>query len=157
MAFLFLDRSSSEMRVNFTAVRQGLTFRRRLPFRHGNRLFAEGEAALGYVTVRYGWHTELAHSGRYGHCWYGCCGADPEIADLERSQRNSRSEQPRPELWRREVGVDRDAMLLEPEPHIPDNPDVSSIPTVDIPDVADIPTTSIFPAVAVPIVIPPPS
>src|SRR5258705_9908875 len=33
------------------------------------------------------------------------------------------------------VGVDDEAMLLEPEPHIPDIPDVSSIPVdVDIPD-----------------------
>jgi hypothetical protein len=38
-----------------------------------------------------------------------------------------------------EVGVDDAAMLLEPEPHIPDNPDVSSIPEdVDSPDVAEI-------------------
>src|SRR5438445_5870517 len=38
-----------------------------------------------------------------------------------------------------DVGVDDEAMLLEPEPHIPDNPDVSSIPeVVDVPDVADI-------------------
>jgi len=37
------------------------------------------------------------------------------------------------------VGVDDAAMLLEPEPHIPDNPDVSSIPeVVDTPDVAEI-------------------
>ena len=39
-----------------------------------------------------------------------------------------------------DVGVDDEAMLLEPEPHIPDMPEVSSIPeVVDIPDVADIP------------------
>src|SRR3954453_14469606 len=39
-----------------------------------------------------------------------------------------------------DVGVDDEAMLLEPEPHIPDIPDVSSIPEdVDIPAVADIP------------------
>jgi len=39
-----------------------------------------------------------------------------------------------------DVGVDDEAILLEPEPHIPDNPDVSSMPeVVDIPDVADIP------------------
>jgi hypothetical protein len=38
-----------------------------------------------------------------------------------------------------DVGVDDEAMLLEPEPHIPDNPDVSSIPEeVDTPDVAEI-------------------
>ena len=37
------------------------------------------------------------------------------------------------------VGFDDAAMLLEPEQHIPDNPDVASIPEViDIPDVADI-------------------
>jgi hypothetical protein len=37
------------------------------------------------------------------------------------------------------VGVDDEAMLVEPEPHIPDNPDVSSIPEeVDTPDVAEI-------------------
>jgi len=57
-----------------------------------------------------------------------------------------------------ELGVDDDAMLLEPEPHIPDNPDVSSIPElVDIPDVADIPDDVDIPDVAAPIVIPPPS
>src|SRR5216683_2086573 len=34
-----------------------------------------------------------------------------------------------------DVGVDDEAMLLEPEPHIPDIPDVSSIPAdADIPD-----------------------
>jgi hypothetical protein len=54
-----------------------------------------------------------------------------------------------------EVGVDEEAMLLEPEPHIPDNPDVSSIPEVaDIPDDVDIPAVA---DVAVPMVIPPPS
>ena len=38
-----------------------------------------------------------------------------------------------------DVGVDDDAMLVEPEPHIPDIPDVSSIPEdVDIPDGTDI-------------------
>jgi hypothetical protein len=57
-----------------------------------------------------------------------------------------------------DVGVDDEAMLLEPEPHIPDNPDVSIIPeVVDIPDVADdvgIPDVAAVPA---PIVTPPPS
>jgi hypothetical protein len=38
-----------------------------------------------------------------------------------------------------DVGVDDAAMLLEPEPHIPVNPDVSSMPEdVDSPDVAEI-------------------
>ncbi len=38
-----------------------------------------------------------------------------------------------------DVGVDDDAMLLEPEPHIPDIPDVSSSPEdVDIPNGTDI-------------------
>jgi hypothetical protein len=38
-----------------------------------------------------------------------------------------------------DVGVDDEAMLLEPEPHIPDIPDVSSIPEdVDIPNGTDI-------------------
>ena len=38
-----------------------------------------------------------------------------------------------------DVGVDDEAMLLEPEPHIPDIPDVSSIPeAVDIPGGIDI-------------------
>ena len=37
------------------------------------------------------------------------------------------------------VGFDDAAMLLEPEPHIPVNPDVASVPEVsDTPDVADI-------------------
>jgi hypothetical protein len=39
-----------------------------------------------------------------------------------------------------DVGVDDEAMLVEPEPHIPDVPEVSSIPEdVDIPEDADIP------------------
>jgi hypothetical protein len=64
------------------------------------------------------------------------------------------------------VGVDDEAMLLEPDPHIPDNPDVSSIPEgVDTPDVAeiaddvDIPDDAMVPDVApvLPVAIPPPS
>jgi hypothetical protein len=54
-----------------------------------------------------------------------------------------------------DVGADDEAMLLEPEPHIPDNPGVSSIPeVVEIPDDVDIPDVA---TVAVPIVVPPPS
>jgi hypothetical protein len=63
-----------------------------------------------------------------------------------------------------DVGADDEAMLLEPEPHIPDNPAVSSIPEVadipddvDIPDVAMVPEVAAVAGVAVPIVIPPPS
>jgi len=49
-----------------------------------------------------------------------------------------------------DVGVDDEATLLEPEPHIPDNPVVSSIPeVVDIPDVADIPDDIDVPDIAV--------
>jgi hypothetical protein len=66
-----------------------------------------------------------------------------------------------------DVGLDDAAVLLEPEPHIPDNPDVSIMPEdVDTPDVADtavdveIPPR-VVPAVAgivpVAIAIPPPS
>ena len=48
-----------------------------------------------------------------------------------------------------DVGVDDEAMLLEPAPHIPDNPDVSNIPEdVDIPDVAEIPDDVDIPDVA---------
>jgi hypothetical protein len=60
-----------------------------------------------------------------------------------------------------DVGVDDEATLLEPAPHIPDNPDVSSIPEdVDIPDVAEIPGDVDVPdvapvaGVAVPVAIP---
>jgi hypothetical protein len=63
-----------------------------------------------------------------------------------------------------DVGVDDEAMLLEPEPHIPDMPEVSSIPdVVGIPDDVDIPDVAIVPDVAavavagVPTPIPPPS
>ena len=63
-----------------------------------------------------------------------------------------------------DVGVEEEAMLLEPEPHIPDMPEVCSMPeVVDIPDVADIPDDVDIPDVAavagavVPIAIPPPS
>jgi hypothetical protein len=37
-----------------------------------------------------------------------------------------------------DVGVDDEAMLLEPEPHIPDMPDVSTPEIVDIPGGIDI-------------------
>jgi hypothetical protein len=66
-----------------------------------------------------------------------------------------------------DVGVDDEAILLDPEPHIPDSPVVSSIPElVDIPDVADIPDdidVAVAPdvaavaGVAAPAAIPPPS
>jgi hypothetical protein len=65
-----------------------------------------------------------------------------------------------------DVGLDDEVTLLEPEPHIPDNPDVSSIPEdVDMPDVAeiaddvDVPDVAAVAGVVVPvaIAIPPPS
>jgi len=77
-----------------------------------------------------------------------------------------------------DVGVDDAAILLEPEPHIPVNPDVSSVPEdvdspdvaviavdIDIPDDVDIPNGATPPDVAavagaeipVAIPIPPPS
>jgi hypothetical protein len=60
-----------------------------------------------------------------------------------------------------DVGADDEAMLLDPEPHMPDNPEVSIIPeVVEIPDVAGIPDDVDIPdvaAVAAPIVTPPPS
>jgi hypothetical protein len=71
-----------------------------------------------------------------------------------------------------DVGLDDSAMLLEPEPHIPVNPDVSSIPEdvaspevaeiavdVDIPDDATPPVVAAVVGIVVPvaIAIPPPS
>jgi hypothetical protein len=57
-----------------------------------------------------------------------------------------------------DVGADDEATLLDPEPHMPDNPAVSSIPDdVDVPDVAMVPKFAPVAGVAVPIVIPPPS
>ena len=57
-----------------------------------------------------------------------------------------------------DVGVDDEAILLEPEPHIPDDPDVSSIPeVVDIPDDVDVPDVAVVADVVAPIVVPPPS
>jgi hypothetical protein len=56
-----------------------------------------------------------------------------------------------------------EAMLLEPEPHIPDMPELPNMPEVgDIPDVADMPGDIDIPDAAVagaivPIVTPPPS
>jgi hypothetical protein len=54
-----------------------------------------------------------------------------------------------------DVGIDDAAMLLEPEPHIPDIPDVSIIPEdVDIPGIAvvsgvAVPVVTVLPVVAV--------
>lgn len=63
-----------------------------------------------------------------------------------------------------DVGVDEDAMLLEPEPHIPDSPEVCSIPdVVDIPDVDEVLDIAIesdmapVAGVVLPTAIPPPS
>jgi hypothetical protein len=65
-----------------------------------------------------------------------------------------------------DVGLDDAVMLLEPEPHIPVSPDVSTIPEdVDTPDVAEIAVDVEIPGVApvagavvpVAIAIPPPS
>jgi hypothetical protein len=70
-----------------------------------------------------------------------------------------------------DVGLDDAAMLLDPEPHVPVNPDVSSIPEdvdspdvaeiavdVDIPDEVDIPDVAAVAGIVVPaIAIPPPS
>jgi len=65
-----------------------------------------------------------------------------------------------------DVGFDDAVMLLEPEPHIPVSPDVSTIPEdVDTPDVAEIAVDVEIPGVAavagvvvpVAIAIPPPS
>jgi hypothetical protein len=65
-----------------------------------------------------------------------------------------------------DVGFDDAVMLLDPEPHVPVNPDVSGIPEdVDSPEVAeiaadvDIPGDGAAAGVAVPvaIAIPPPS
>jgi hypothetical protein len=60
--------------------------------------------------------------------------------------------------------LDDAVMLLEPEPHIPVNPDVSSMPEdVDTPDVVeiavdvDIPDDAGAAGGVVPVVIPPPS
>jgi hypothetical protein len=57
-----------------------------------------------------------------------------------------------------DVGAEEEAMLLEPEPHIPDMPEVSGIPDVDdIPVDAGIPDVAAVAGAVVPIVTPPPS
>src|SRR6195256_2152193 len=67
-----------------------------------------------------------------------------------------------------DVGVDDEAILLEPEPHIPDIPDVSGIPeVVDIPDPDDVdvavpdiavaPDVAAVAGIAAPTAVPPPS
>jgi hypothetical protein len=65
---------------------------------------------------------------------------------------------PPPVVGDMDVGVDDEAMLLDPEPHIPDDPDVSSIPDVaDIPDVAVLPAAAAVAGAEVPAAVPPPS
>jgi hypothetical protein len=72
-----------------------------------------------------------------------------------------------------DVGVDDEAMLLEPEPHIPDIPEVSSIPEavevpagadgtdicedVDVPGVAVGSVVAAVAGAAAPAAVPPPS
>ncbi|WP_426418923.1 hypothetical protein [Bradyrhizobium genosp. A] len=56
-----------------------------------------------------------------------------------------------------DVGVDEAATLPEPEPHIPDIPEVSSVPVaIEPPELADIPDVGIPGAGAVAGVAPPP-
>src|SRR3978361_196641 len=56
------------------------------------------------------------------------------------------------------VGVDDAVTLLEPEPHIPDVPEVCIIPeVVDIPDDIELPEVAPVAGAAVPAAIPPPS
>jgi len=63
-----------------------------------------------------------------------------------------------------DVGVEDAAMLLDPEPHIPDMPEVCSIPDVaeipddvEVPGEVDIPGVAAVAGAAVPTPIPPPS
>jgi hypothetical protein len=59
-----------------------------------------------------------------------------------------------------DVGVEDAAMLLEPEPHIPDMPEVCSMPDVvdvDGADEVDVPDVAAVAGAAVPMAIPPPS
>ena len=69
-----------------------------------------------------------------------------------------------------DVGVEEDAMLLEPEPHIPDVPDVSSVPddigissVSEVADEGDVPEFAVAPVfaavagAALPDAVPPPS
>jgi hypothetical protein len=65
-----------------------------------------------------------------------------------------------------DVGVDDAAILLEPEPHIPDNPDVSGVPEVvdtpddielDVPGMAMSPDVAAVAGAAAPAAVPPPS
>jgi hypothetical protein len=62
------------------------------------------------------------------------------------------------------VGVEDETTLPEPEPHIPDRPEVSTIPdvagipdVVDIPDEVDIPNVAAVAGAVAPTVVPPPS
>jgi hypothetical protein len=139
-----------------------------VPPRHGNRFVGEVETAGGDATV-----------GMVGTNGVGPTVGDTVIvgtAAAELTPRLPISNDPNGSPVRAappgvvgdvDVGADDEATLLEPEPHIPDNPDVSSIPEdVDVPDVADIPDDAGIPddvdvpeiaAVPAPIVIPPPS
>jgi hypothetical protein len=57
-----------------------------------------------------------------------------------------------------DVGVDEEAMLLEPEPHIPDSPDVCGAADVaEVPDIAIESDMAPVAGVVLPTVIPPPS
>jgi hypothetical protein len=141
------------------------------PFRHGKRFVTGDETADGDVTIG----------------MVGTNGVAPTVGDkvivgtaaAELTPRLPISVDPNGSPVRAtppgavgavDVGVDDEAMLLEPEPHIPVMPEVSSIPDevevpddVDIPDVAIVLDVAIVPDVAavagapIPIGIPPPS
>jgi hypothetical protein len=109
--------------------------------RHGNRFVTVAEAVGGGVTAG----------------TVGTAAADPIVGDTpgvgttapELTPRLPISVDPKGSPVRAappgvvgevDVGVEDAAMLFDPEPHIPDRPEVSTIPeVVNIPDVADIP------------------
>jgi hypothetical protein len=136
-----------------------------LPVRHGKGFIVEDEAAGGDATVG----------------MVGTNGTVPTVGDTvivgtaatELTPRLLISVEPNGSPVRApppgvvgdvDVGVDDEAMLLDPEPHIPDMPEVSIVPdVVDIPDVANTPDDADNPDVAavagaaVPTPVPPPS
>jgi hypothetical protein len=137
-----------------------------LPDRHGNRLVVEDETAgAGDVTVGMVGIGETVPTVR-GAVIVGTAAAEltPRLLiSVDPSGMPVRATPPGV-VGDVDVGVDDEVMLLDPEPHIPDNPDVSNIPeAVDIPDVADVPgelgiaEVAVVAGVAVPTAIPPPS
>jgi hypothetical protein len=132
---------------------------------HGKRFVVADEAADGNVTVGMVGMTGVAPTiGRTFMVGTAAAELTPRLLISVDPNGSPVRAAPPTVLGDVEVGVEEEVILLEPEPHIPDRPEVSSMPevvdmldVVDIPGVPDAIAPDVAAVAAVAAPIPPPS